>query len=180
MTTVLASTEDVPELGRALRRRQELGQDLYDEVWERVYRIVPAPGPRHAAVQASILALLELLADEAGLVALGPVNVGTLDDYRVPDMCVVQPADIGDGAFLATAEVVVEILSATETAGVKRSFYAGRAVAEYMEIRLDPIGVELRRLDAAAGHPVATRSLALKELDLTLVAERVAHALGEH
>ncbi len=43
MTTVLATTDELPELEAALARRHESGLDTYDEWWEGVYRTVTGP-----------------------------------------------------------------------------------------------------------------------------------------
>jgi hypothetical protein len=40
-----------PELDEVIRRRQTLGQDLYDEMWEGSYVMAPAPSPAHGALQ---------------------------------------------------------------------------------------------------------------------------------
>ncbi len=132
MTTVLATTDDLPELRAALDRRRELGLDLYDEVWEGVYRIVNAPGPRHAAIQATLLAILEPLAEERGIVALGPANIGVPDDHRIPDACLVEPSVIGTSAWLERAELVVEILSPDDATFEKLDFYTAHGVRELL------------------------------------------------
>lgn len=67
MTTVLASTDAVPELVDVLDRRRAQGLDTYDEWWEGVYRIVTGPTPEHGRI---------------GLVVAAPVNVGLDKDGR--------------------------------------------------------------------------------------------------
>lgn len=37
-----------PEVEAYLARRRELGQDLYDEVWEGTYHVAPAAHPWHS------------------------------------------------------------------------------------------------------------------------------------
>jgi Uma2 family endonuclease len=136
MTTVLATTEDLPELADALARRQKLGLDLYDEVWDGVYRVVPVPAPKHGKVVTRLGAYLLPLADAAGLEISTPANIGRdRVDYRVPDLAVYKPdTPLTSPAFLASAELVVEVLSPRENAGVKLDFYAQWGVREYLEI----------------------------------------------
>ena len=173
MTTVLATTDDLPELRAALDRRRELGLDLYDEVWEGVYRIVNAPGPRHAAIQATLLAILEPLAEERGIVALGPANIGVPDDHRIPDACLVEPSVIGTSAWLERAELVVQILSPDEPSRAKIDFYAARAVAEYLQIDADMSDASLWALSSDAAPQLVDRSGVLPELDLATLRERL-------
>lgn len=56
MRTVL---NDPPEVVQTwLARRQALGQDLYDEVWEGTYHVAPAPHPAHGYVDDALAAIL--------------------------------------------------------------------------------------------------------------------------
>jgi hypothetical protein len=45
------------EFEALLDRRRRLGQDLFDEVWEGVLHINPAPSGRHARIEAQLLGL---------------------------------------------------------------------------------------------------------------------------
>ena len=88
------SLEHVPTLVRdpqpaefeaLLERRRRLGQDLFDEVWEGVRHMNPAPSGRHARIEAQLLAILQGPAAAAGLAVVGQFNLGEDEhDYRVP------------------------------------------------------------------------------------------------
>src|SRR6478672_4189153 len=74
------------EFEALLERRRRLGQDLFDEVWEGVLHVNPAPSGRHARIEAQLLAVLQPLAAAADLTAVGQFNLGENEhDYRVPD-----------------------------------------------------------------------------------------------
>ncbi|MGH9114428.1 MAG: Uma2 family endonuclease [Acidimicrobiales bacterium] len=149
MTTVLASTETLPELLDALARRHELGLDTYDEWWEAVYRVVTGPSPEHGELVARLAAFLLLVADAAGLKASAPANIGrNRDDCRVPDLAVFRSGTPRTSpAFLASAELVIEVLSPGEEPGAKLDFYARFGVSEYLEV--DPPHQRLRLLRRA-------------------------------
>ena len=146
MTTVLASTETLPELVAALARRHELGLDTYDEWWEGVYRVVTGPSPEHGELVARLAAYLLPMADAAGLKVSAPANIGRdKDDCRVPDLALFRPdTPRTSPAFLAAAELVIEILSPAEEPGAKLDFYARWGVSEYLEV--DPAHQLLRLL----------------------------------
>lgn len=138
VTTVLTTTDDVPELADVLARRAAQGLDTYDEWWEGVYRIVGAPSPEHGRPILQLGAFLLRLADAVGLFVAGPINVGQdKEDAKVPDIGVYRPdTPRTSTAYLSTAELVVEILSPRERPGEKLDFYAAWNVREYLEIDL--------------------------------------------
>lgn len=138
MTTVLASTDQVPELEAVLVRRRNQGLHTYDEWWDGVYRIVTGPTPEHGQVAGRVFAFLDRLAEGTDLKVSAPVNIGIdKDDARVPDLGVFRDGTPRSSpAFLRTAELVVEILSRGEAAGAKLDFYAAWVVDEYLEIDL--------------------------------------------
>ena len=119
-TTILGPMP--PEVQELIRRRKKLGQDIYDEVWEGNYHMVPGPHPRHSIVQGELFALLREPLQRTGLLLLaGPFNVGDKDDFRVPDGGVVRPP--ADETFLSTAVVVFEVLSPEDETYEKFDFY---------------------------------------------------------
>lgn len=97
------------ELEQLIARRQALGLDLFDEVWEGDYHMAPAPHPRHGALLDELIAALRPTVDAAGLHGIGPFNLGTADNFRVPDYGYYRsrPTD----TFVPTMPVVVEIVS---------------------------------------------------------------------
>ncbi len=118
------------ELQALLERRQALGIDIFDEVWEGSYHVVPAPNAAHAYLDDVLAVLLHPYAEAAGLVGTGPFNLGQPDDYRVPDRGYHRGRP--RGTWLATAAVVVEILSPDDETFDKFSFYAGHGVDEVL------------------------------------------------
>lgn len=123
-----------------LRQRKELGQDLFDEVWEGDYHVAPAPHPSHGLVDQQVAELLGPAAREAGLVGSGPLNIGVPDDYRVPDRAYLR--DVPTVTFVPRAAIVVEIVSPGDETHAKLDFYFSRGVEELLVV--DPLrrGVE--------------------------------------
>jgi len=114
-----------------LERRQRLGQDLLDEVWEDVYHMNPAPHRGHAHVAQQLAELLGPPARDGGLVPMMSIfNLGEPDDYRVPDGGLFEPGP--DEVYLATAALVVEIVSPGDKTWDKLGFYAAHDVSELL------------------------------------------------
>ena len=68
-----------------LERRRRSGLDRFDEIWEGVLHMVPAPDHGHASIEAQLSAILLLAGRAAGLEAIGQSNLGEDEhDYRVP------------------------------------------------------------------------------------------------
>lgn len=128
------------EFEELLKRRRRLGQDLFDEVWDGVLHVNPAPHSRHGKVDAQLAALLYEPAREAGLVQSGPINLGERGDYRVPDRALLRPGP--DDVYLPTAALVLEIVSPGDDTWQKLEFYAAHGVDELLIV--DP---EQRRVD---------------------------------
>jgi hypothetical protein len=83
-----------PLLAQLIAERAAKGQDLFDEVWNGEYHM---------------------------RVPLGPFNLGALNDYRVPDAGYV--TQVPTDTFVATAAVVVEIVSPGDETFEKFDFY---------------------------------------------------------
>ena len=113
-----------------LERRRRLGQDLFDEVWEGVLHMNPAPHSRHGRLEWQLAGILGPLAASAGLRALGQFNLGEEGDYRVPDGALVRPDP--DAVYLTTAALVLEIVSPDDESWAKLDFYATRGVEELL------------------------------------------------
>ena len=124
--------KDPPPAGfeELLERRHRLGQDLFDEVWDGVLHVNPAPHSRHGKVDAQLAALLHEPAREAGLVQSGPLNLGEADDFRVPDRALLLPGP--DDVYLPTAALVVEVVSPGDDSWQKLDFYAAHHVDELL------------------------------------------------
>ena len=109
-------------------RRRALGQDRSDEVWEGEYHVVPAPHSWHGQVDTELAALLRPPAKAAGLFITSQFNLGAPDDYRVPDGGYHRTRP--SGVWVATAAVVVEVMSPDDETWFKFDFYARHAVEE--------------------------------------------------
>lgn len=116
-----------------LARRQALGLNLFDEVWEGEYHVAPAAHSRHGDIDQQLAELLGPAARAAGMRCLGPVNIGQPLDYRLPDRSVVE-ADAGNDVFLPAAVVVVEIVSPDDETHSKFGFYFDHAVTEILVV----------------------------------------------
>lgn len=125
-TVVLGRRPD--ELEALIQRRQALGLDTYDEVWEGSYHVAPAAHPAHGYLDHALAVLLDPYAKAAGLVPTGPFNLGSADDYRVPDQG--YHRELSDDVWVRSAPVVVEVVSPDDETYAKFGFYAEHGVDE--------------------------------------------------
>jgi len=151
MRTVILGARP-PAVEALIELRHTTGADLYDEVWEGEYHMAPAPTGRHGRVDSEIAAALHPLAKRVGLFPTGPFNLGTANNYRVPDRGLRR--DERDGAWIATAPLVVEIVSPGDESWEKLPFYSSHRVDEVLIA--DPATRELTwlRLDEGEYRPV--------------------------
>ena len=130
MRTVVLG-ERPPEIEAFLARRRALGQDRFDEVWEGVYHVAPpGPHPFHGIVDNELTAALHPYAKRRGLIGCTTFNLGTPDDFRVPDAGYL--ADPGTGSYVPTAVMVVEVLSPDDETFEKFAFYTAHGVQEVL------------------------------------------------
>jgi Uma2 family endonuclease len=127
MTTVVLG-ERPTELQQIIERRQRLGQDRFDEVWEGVYHMSPAPGGPHGSVDKQLGLLLGPLASAARLEGTTAFNLGGPDDFRVPDGGYHREPPLA--TFFNTAAIVVEVVSPDDESYQKFGFYAAHGVDE--------------------------------------------------
>lgn len=116
------------EVEEFLDRRRALGQDRFDEVWEGVYHVAPASHVWHGYLDNVLAELLGSYARAAGLIGTGPFNLGTADDYRVPDRG--YHRSLPSAVWVATAAIVVEVISPDDETWAKFDFYAAHDVDE--------------------------------------------------
>jgi Uma2 family endonuclease len=147
------------EFEALLERRRSLGQDVLDEVWEGVYHVNPAPHSRHAAIQQQLAVLLDPLARAAGLLPrVGIFNLGEEGDYRVPDGGLLRPG--ADAVYLATAAMVIEIVSPGDKTWEKLGFYAAHGVEELLIVDPQERRVQWLALQPdGESHPVGRSAL---------------------
>lgn len=129
MRTVVVG-ERPPELEALIRRRQELGQDGFDEVWEGEYHVAPNAHSDHGIVAAEVTSVLRPRAQAAGLVTSGPFNLGEPSDFRVPDggFHRTRPGSL----YVPEALVVLEVLSPDDETFRTFGFFARHGVQEVL------------------------------------------------
>lgn len=156
------------ELEALLVRRRRLGLDLFDENWQGELHMAPAPHPAHGIVAAELSAALRLASRRAGLRESGPFNLGSPDDYRVPDAGYHRgvPTDV----WVASAAVVVEVVSAGDETFEKFEFFSSHGVEEV--VVADPARRTIRWWRRGAGGFEPTEHSPLLGIDVAdLVAE---------
>jgi Uma2 family endonuclease len=157
------------EFERLLERRRRLGQDLFDEVWEGVLHVNPAPHSQHGRLEWQLAGILGPLAASAGLRALGQFNLGEEGDYRVPDGALVGPGP--DAVYLPTAALVLEIVSPDDETWDKLDFYAGHGVDELLIVDPQKRAVDWLSLRGRQYEPI--KRSAVIALGAGEVAERI-------
>jgi Uma2 family endonuclease len=158
--STLVLGERPPELRALIEKRQALGLDGHDEVWEGTYVVSPMADVAHARVQAQLPVLLGSRAQAAGLVESGPFNLGEQHNVRVPDWGFHRNEP--KGLCLPTAAVVVEVVSPDDRSYQKFDFYAEHGVGELFIV--DPLvrSVRFFRLDVrSASYAEVGESLLL-------------------
>ena len=169
MKTVVLGSRPA-EVEALIEKRRRLGQDLLDEIWEGDYHMVPAPHPRHGALEIQLARLLGPAADAVGLTASGPFNVGEPGNFRVPDQGYYEGRP--DEVFLATASVVVEVRSPGDETYEKFGFYADHQVDEI--VVLEPDDDSVRWFALADGDYVEVDRSAVLTVDVADIESQLA------
>ncbi len=169
MATLVLGTPP-PELEALLERRRRAGADRFDEVWEGVYHMVPAPSHAHGDLESQIHALLRPLARPAGLTMTGQVNIGESEhDFRVPDAVLHRPA--AGEMWHPTAALVIEIVSPGDESWPKLPFYAKHDVDEILIV--DPAEHAVTWLGLRDGEFRPVQCSRLIDLGPTALAELI-------
>ncbi len=164
MRTIVLGEQPAP-LQSWLEQRRALDQDRFDEVWEGEYHVAPEAHGRHGDVQEQLAVLLHPRARRAGLRGSGPLNLGTVNDYRVPDYVYLRQR--ATEVWNPTAAIVIEILSPGDESYAKLGFYHRLGVEEVLIV--DPLrrAVEwYRRAAEGFERAGASQLLSLTEADL--------------
>ncbi|MGH8998228.1 MAG: Uma2 family endonuclease [Acidimicrobiia bacterium] len=123
----------VPE--SLLEDRRRAGIDRWDEVWEGVLHMVPPPSGNHQRLNARLLLVFAPLAEARGLVPhVGAGVFRSGDDYRVPDQCYAEPAQVTDRGVDGGPPLVVELLSPGDETYDKLVWYAAAGVEEVLVV----------------------------------------------
>jgi len=125
VTTLDPST---PEAQAVIESRRRTGADRFDEVWEGVYHVNSAPRTTHQFLVFELASAFHPLERARGLVAFDGINIGTADNFRIPDVVILR--EFADAVYVASAALVVEILSPGDDTWAKMPYYADRGVEE--------------------------------------------------
>jgi Uma2 family endonuclease len=170
MPRVLVSEPTPPAVQALLDQRRRAGADTHDEMWNGVLHMAPAPRDVHAVIAVQLAELLGPVARAAGLVASAEFNLGSAEDYRVPDMGLHREQSWG--TYALTAALVVEILSPSDDTWEKLPFYATHDVDELIVVDPDLRTIRWLALTFAAGYGDVERS-ALIDLGPDELADRL-------
>jgi Uma2 family endonuclease len=145
---------EVPE--SLLAERARLGLDIRDEMWEGVLHMGPQPIWEHQHLGAELLVVLARVVKRNGLVIVYETELHRAeDDWRVPDLLVVDPAEHGRRGVDGRAELAVEIRSPGDETYEKLGFYAAKELGELLVIDRDTKAVELFILQDGRLEPSA-------------------------
>jgi len=166
------STASFEEL---LERRRRSGLDRFDEVWEGVLHMVPAPSGPHSSVEWQLAYLLIPLARAADLHPGGQFNLGDGEhDYRVPDGGLHRSPPLA--TWYPTAALVIEIVSPGDESWEKLPFYAAHGVDEVLIVDPSTRSVDWLGLSDGEYQPIAHSGLF--EMSAAELAERIDWPAG--
>jgi len=154
---------DVPEHWLAERRRT--GMDRFDEVWDGVLHMAPAPHEAHGVFQGGLFSAFSAILKRTrrGRVSL-EVNLrepgSGASNYRIPDLTFIAKERLhllGDDGWLEGAiDLVVEVHSPTDEAVEKQPFYEKIGVRESLIVDRITKALELRRLGVDGRYVVVS------------------------
>ncbi len=121
------------EFQELLERRRLARADRYDEVWDGVLHMAPAPDLAHGQLVVQLIAALLPAAKAVGLIVSDPFNLGeSRSDYRVPDLGLHRRGHTG--TWIASAALAAEVISPGDDTWDKLPFYAAHRVDELLII----------------------------------------------
>ena len=138
---------------RIVRRRQLMGGDRHDEVWNGVYFMSPLADNNHQELGLKLaMAFMANLGDGGARVYPG-INVSDRPDgwrknYRCPDVAVFlpgNPAEDRDSHWFGGPDFAVEVLSRGDRSRKKFDFYRNVGVRELLLVSRRPWRLELYR-----------------------------------
>lgn len=138
-----------------IAERQRNGWDRWDEVWEGVYFMAPAPNLEHQKLVGDFVIAITAILDDGRLGTAYPgINVsdrqhGWERNYRCPDVAVYlagNPSKSCDTHWCGGPDLAIEIVSAYDRSREKLPFYAAVKTRELLIVDRDPWRLELYRL----------------------------------
>lgn len=148
-----------------LEERRRLGIDLWDEMWEGVIHLVPAPSRWHQQFVTELALVLGPIAKAKGLLISHETALYRSEkDYRIPDLVCALPSQGTERGIEGGCEFAVEALSPNDETYDKIPWYASFGLRELLIV--DPVSrqAELRRLEGGKLVPVELHS---RVLDVT-------------
>ncbi len=149
-------------------RRQRLGQDHYDEVWNGVYFMVPAPNIEHQDVMGELSSLFRSVVQEECLgVAYPGINVSDQrlnwkKNFRVPDVAVFLNGTSAincDTHWFGGPDLAIEVVSKKDRTKKKLGFYGKVGTREILIVDRYPWSLSLFRLAGEELELVASTSV---------------------
>jgi Uma2 family endonuclease len=165
-----------------LARRRRLGLDRWDEMWEGVLHMPPAPNYEHQRILDRLIAWLGPLLESSGRGILrSGINVfhetAAVENYRIPDLTFVAQGRefviAVDGIRGGPPDAVIEIRSHEDETYEKLPFFAALGVPEVIVIDRDTKRPEIFRL--AGSQYVALQPDQYGWLGSTTLDIRLAH-----
>lgn len=163
--------------------RKRTGADRWDEMWEGVLHMAPAPNREHQDLEWAMEAYLRLrwarphgnrVYHEVNLAAPG----GWPNNYRIPDLLLLTPERFGidhNEYFEGAPDVVVEIRSPGDESYEKLEFYAQLGVPEVWIIERDSRVPEIYVLRAGRYMQRAASAAGWVLSDVTGIELRLGH-----
>lgn len=140
---------------RLIARRQRLGLDHWDEVWDGVYVMTPPADIEHFGVSNDLVTVLTITMKWAGLgdvfsgVAISDRREDWKKNFRVPDACVFlknNAAEDCETHWFGGPDFAVEIVSPNDRSRKKIPFYEKVGTRELLIIDRRPWRLSLHRL----------------------------------
>jgi Uma2 family endonuclease len=153
---------------RLIAQRHASNADLFDEVWEGVYVMAPAPNDEHQSLATRLARVLVEAIEDPGLGKVrATINLAAKaesweSDYRVPDLAVFLSGSnaVCHGAFWTGGpDFVIEIISPYDRTREKIEFYEKIGARELLIVDRDPWRLELMRLSGGKLAPAGASTL---------------------
>jgi hypothetical protein len=132
-----------------LRFRERTGAHRFDEMWEGVLHMPPAPSFHHQTLSSRILNFfVEVWGPRAGGASVMQANVSTAErwdqDYRIPDVCVMLPDRVPPGEVMfVQPNAVFEVRSPGDETYEKLPFYAAVGVQAVVVVERNTKAVQV-------------------------------------
>lgn len=150
---------------RLIADRHARGADRFDEVWDGVYIMAPAPNDEHQRIATRLARMLVEVIEDSGLGQVrNTINLASAfedwsSNYRVPDLAVflAGSAAVCHGAvWTGSPDFVVEVVSPFDQTREKLDFYQRLGTRELLIVDRDPWRLELLRMQGGRLAPMGS------------------------